>query len=140
MCSGDASTHQQRMQPYCDHNPHLVGVVFKYPWCPAPNTTCCRVLCFFFPALPTDLTLKFEDPRTYDTWDSALRLLLTILTGPPPSAAPAASTDRGNGGGTFGTLSAQHGLVMAALSLQKDGSAQRQRWRRSNRSIMHLSR
>lgn len=82
-------------------------------------------------ALDPDLTLKFKDPKTYDIWESGLRLLLAMLTGPAPDHVGAGGNlhcaDGGAGGSmtgsqrslSIGTVSAQHGLVMTALNIQR---------------------
>jgi hypothetical protein len=36
--------------------------------------------------LDPDLTLAFDDPKTYDQWESALQLLLHMLTGAAPGS------------------------------------------------------
>lgn len=65
--------------------------------------------------LDPDLTLCFNDLKTFDVWESALRLLLAMINPPATSAAKPALA-----GASDQRLSAwmvQHGLVMAALGV-----------------------
>jgi hypothetical protein len=70
-------------------------------------------------ALDPDLTLAFEDTRTYEVWEGGLRLLLAQLTGGVGGGGMPPDLSVGDSSGhTTTSWVPQHQLVLTALQLQ----------------------
>lgn len=77
--------------------------------------------------LDPDLTLAFDDPKTYDQWDSGLQLLLHMLTGAAPGAVFCGPKGDGSAAGfsfqdsnTQGSAAAGYNLGCAAHAACED--------------------